>query len=77
MKYLFQWISPYIFPPRWMAFAFYSARRNQALFAIPPLNLLIVVAWWLQDKWARKAMASSWIEEEVERRLQQEIRRYR
>lgn len=52
-----------------MMFTVYRASRHQALFAIPPLNYLIALAWYLQDKWARAANAPSWIEREVADRI--------
>jgi len=61
-------------PPRWMAFAYYRAMSNRALFVIPPINLLIAAAWWIQDKWAQKAQSTSWIEEETRRRMEQHRR---
>lgn len=61
-------------PPKWMAFAYYRAITNRALFVIPPLNLLITVLWWMQDQWAIKAQATSWIEEETRRRMEQRLR---
>jgi hypothetical protein len=71
MKLFYQWISPHYRPPMWMMFAVYRASRNQALFAVPPLYFLIECAWWLQDRWARAANAPSWIEREVEDRIEQ------
>ena len=71
MKMFYQWIDPWQVPPTWMMFGVYRANRNQALFAIPPLNLLIALAWWVQDRWARVANAPSWIEREVEDRIEQ------
>lgn len=67
-RLLYCWCSPYIRPPRWMAHAYYSAERNEYLFVAFPVNLLVVLAWWVQDAWARKAGAPSWIEREVRRR---------
>ena len=52
-----------------MAFAFYSAQRNRRLFVAFPLNLVVAAAWWLQDQWARKANAPSWIEREIDSRI--------
>ena len=52
-----------------MAFAFYSCMRNQFCYVAFPFNLLVTVAWWIQDKWAQKANEPSWIEREVEARL--------
>lgn len=68
-RILYTWVSPYCRPPRWMALAYYSCERHEALFAAFPLNLLIAVAWWVQDRWARAAHAPSWIEREVEERI--------
>jgi hypothetical protein len=51
-----------------MAFAFYSVERNRYLYVAFPFNLMIAAAWWLQDKWAVKANAESWIEREVRAR---------
>jgi hypothetical protein len=57
-----------------MSFAYYSVERNQQLFVIPPVNLVISLAWWIQDKWAQHAHAkdSSWIERETRRRMIQD-----
>jgi hypothetical protein len=66
---LFQWVSLYCIPPVWMARAFYSIARNKTLFVVFPLNLLIALAWWIQDIWARAAHAPSWIDREVEARI--------
>lgn len=55
-----------------MALAFYSFPRNQCLFVVFPLNLIIALAWWIQDRWARVAQAPSWIDREVERRAERE-----
>ncbi len=65
---LYRWNSPNIRPPRWMSFAYYSAERNQNLYVAVPFGLLVAFAWWVQDVWARKACAPSWIEMEVRRR---------
>lgn len=70
MNPFYQWCSCCCRPPRWMAFAYYSVMRNQVLFVIPPVNLLIALAWWVQDKWAMHAQATSWIEEETRRRME-------
>jgi hypothetical protein len=70
MKLFYEWIYPHIRPRIWMCLAYYSVERNQELYVVPPLNLLIAVAWWAQDKWARHAHRSSWIEEELRRRNQ-------
>lgn len=67
-RLFYSWCSPNIHPPWWMAFCCYSAERNQRLYAAFPLNLLVALAWWVQDAWARKANAPSWIEREVQRR---------
>lgn len=69
MKLLFEWIPGHIRPRRWMAFAYYSIERNKCLFIAFPLNLLISLFWWFQDRWAMKANAPSWIELEVRARL--------
>ena len=52
-----------------MAFAYYSIERNEAVFVAFPLNLAVSLAWWIQDSWARKANAPSWIENETRRRI--------
>lgn len=70
MKLLYEWVPGHIRPRRWMAFAFYSAERNRFLFIAFPLNLLVSAAWWIQDKWAQKAHAPSWIEREVVSRVE-------
>lgn len=67
-KYIYQWLSPKYVPPRWMAFTCYSCMRNEYLWVAFPLNLLVSVAWWAQDRWARAACAPSWIEREVQAR---------
>jgi hypothetical protein len=72
MKLLFQWTSRYCRPPRWMAFAYYSAERNEMLFVAYPCNYLVGIAWWLQDKWSAHALAESWIEAEIKRRTNDE-----
>lgn len=74
MSLIYRWVHPSFCPPRWMAFAYYKAIRNRALFVIPPLNLLIAALWWIQDKWAMKAQSTSWIEEETRRRMDQRRR---
>ena len=65
---LYEWVSCHICPRRHMALAFYSASRNRMLFVAFPLNYIVALAWWAQDKWARKANAPSWIDNEVENR---------
>ena len=65
MKLIYQWTPTFLSPPRWMAFAYYSAMRNRTLFVAFPLNLLVALAWWAQDKCARH----SWIENEIRRRM--------
>lgn len=65
---LYRWNSPEIRPPGWMSFAYYSVERNQNLYVAVPFGLLVSVAWMVQDAWARKAGAPSWIEREVRRR---------
>jgi hypothetical protein len=67
---LFQWVEDWRLPPRWMACAFYSGERNRCLYVAFPLNLIIAIVWWIQDRWARYAQAPSWIDQEVERRLE-------
>ena len=74
MKYLYQWIPNHIYAPIWMARAYYSCKRNQCLFVIPPINLIIAVLWWMQDKWAKAAFAPSWIDNEAQARLDHHIR---
>jgi hypothetical protein len=74
MKLLYEWVPDHIRPRRWMALAFYSAERNRLLFIAFPLNLLVSAVWWLQDQWARKANAPSWIEREVAARVEQSNR---
>ena len=69
MRFLFKWQSRNFYAPRWMAFAYYSARRNECLFVAYPLNFLVALAWWIQDRWARHTGNPSWIEREVERRM--------
>lgn len=71
---LFQWVPPHCRPRRWMALAFYTAERNRYLYVAFPFNLLIAAAWWVQDRWAEKANAPSWIEREVRDRLDHYIR---
>jgi hypothetical protein len=71
---LFQWVDRHYVSPRWMALAYYSAARNKALFVVFPLNLLIAFAWWIQDIWARAAHAPSWIDREVQTRVDHHIR---
>lgn len=73
MKYLYQWSPGFRSPPRWMAFAYFSAVRGCALFVAFPFNFLVSLAWCIQDRWARLAMAESWIEQEIRVR-QQKIR---
>lgn len=65
---LFQWVHEWIIPPWWMARAFYDVQRDRTLFVIFPLNIVVVFAWWIQDKWARAAHAPSWIDREANRR---------
>jgi hypothetical protein len=60
-----------------MAFSYYSIERDECLFVAFPLNLLVALAWWIQDRWARKANAPSWIEREVRARLAHENRIFR
>jgi hypothetical protein len=60
--------------PRWMAFGYYSVVRNQILWVAFPLNLIVGLAWWIQDRWARAANAPSWIEREVQARVDHHIR---
>ena len=68
MNLIFEWIPGHIRPRRWMAFSYYSVQRNQFLFVAFPLHLVVAAAWWIQDQWARKANAPSWIEREVQAR---------
>jgi hypothetical protein len=68
-KFFYVWKSPYLPPPRWMGFVMFSARRNERLWAVFPLNVLLALAWWVQDRWARAALAPSWIEREVQDRM--------
>lgn len=56
-------------PPRWMCFVMHSVRRRENLWAAFPLNLLLALVWWVQDRWARAALAPSWIEREVRDRV--------
>lgn len=69
MKFIYQWVPTHIYAPLWMARAFYSVQRNECLFVLPPLNLIVALAWWAQDKWARAAHYTSWIDREVNRRV--------
>jgi hypothetical protein len=70
MKNIFyHWTHRYTCPPRWMAFAYYSAERNSFLFVIYPFHFLVALAWWIQDRWARHTHHPSWIENEVRHRL--------
>ncbi len=71
---LWEWIKPWMEPRRWMAFAVYSAKRDKQLFVAFPLNYVVALAWWLNDRWATAATAESWIEREVGRRLEAEKR---
>ena len=77
MRFLYQWIEVFQHPPRWMAFTVYVAERNKLLFVAFPLNLAVALAYWLNDQWAKRALARSWIDEEVERRVQARDRRWR
>lgn len=70
MNYLYQWVHRNYAPRRWMAFAFYSCMRNQCCYVAFPFNLLVALAWWMQDKWAHAANAPSWIEREVNDRFE-------
>lgn len=58
-----------------MFYCRYSAQRNQYLFVVPPINLIVLLAWWVQDRWARAANADSWIELEVMERMRNRYRR--
>ena len=66
----FRWTSPYTRPPRWMGFVYYSTPRNAELWVIFPFSLLVALAWLIQDIWAAKACAPSWVEMEIRRRLE-------
>ena len=65
---LYAWVPWHVQPPRWMGLVYVSAPRNRVLYVAFPLNLLVAAAWWLQDRWAEKANAPSWIEREIEAR---------
>lgn len=67
---LYRWVDNHTRPPRWMALSSYLVERNRYLYVAFPFNLPVVAAWWLQDLWAEKANAPSWIEREVEARSQ-------
>ncbi|WP_395739297.1 hypothetical protein [Prosthecobacter sp.] len=69
MNFFYCWVDYHLMPPRHMAFAFYTARTNRALFVLFPFHYLIALAWWIQDKWAKAALAPSWIDQEVEHRM--------
>lgn len=71
MRFLYKWQSRDFYAPRWMAFAYYSARRNKCLFVAYPLNFIVALAWWAQDLWARHTGNPSWLEREVEARTEQ------
>jgi hypothetical protein len=78
MKKLFlAWLAPNCRPPQWMALAYYSAERKKTLFVAFPFNLLIALAWWIQDRWARAAHESSWIDREAEARIHERAKRIR
>ncbi len=64
-----EWVREGIIPPWWMGFVTYSYRRKRLLFVIYPLHYLVMLWWWVQDKWARHTKHASWIEEELRRRL--------
>lgn len=74
MNLFYKWVRRSFMPPRWMAFSFYQASKDRALFVIPPINLIIAFLWWIQDKWAMKAHVPSWIEKEVCERVEQKIK---
>jgi len=59
-----------------MAFAYQSWERDDAVYVAFPLNLLVSLAWWVQDKWAKKANAPSWIEREIRQRMNLQSRLY-
>lgn len=67
---IYEWVDDNFRPRRWMAFVYYSVERDRILYVAFPLNLLVTAFWWVQDKWAEKANAPSWIEREVEARSQ-------
>jgi hypothetical protein len=69
----YHWTAQWHRPPRWMAFAYYSAVRNQCLFVIYPFHFIVAIAWWIQDRWARHTGNPSWIENEVEARVRHHI----
>ena len=70
---LFQSVNINCRPPRWMAYGYYDIMRNKIVWVAFPLNLIVSLAWWVQDRWARAACAPSWIEREVQSRLDHHI----
>lgn len=66
---LYEWKREGIIPHWWMGFVIYSHRRNRLLFVVYPLHYLVRLGWWVQDRWARHTKQTSWIEEELRRRL--------
>jgi hypothetical protein len=70
---IYRWEEGRAMPPRWMAASFYSCARNRILYVAFPLNLIVTLAWWVQDRWAKSANAPSWIETEVRRRVEHRV----
>lgn len=74
MKPIFyEWLRTCITPRRHMGFAYYSARRNQVLWVIYPFHYVLAVLWWIQLRWAEHTGNPSWIERELEARLQESL----
>lgn len=51
-----------------------SMERRGILYVVWPFHLLVALAWWLQDRWAQHVHAPSWIEREVDRRVQEHLK---
>jgi hypothetical protein len=53
-----------------MGYSHYSAERDRYLYVAFPLNHLVALAWWAHDLCCRKLRHSSWIDGEVEERVE-------
>jgi len=70
MNPLQEWTCGNTRPRWWMGYSHYSAERDRYLYVAFPLNHLVALAWWAHDLCCRKLRHSSWIDGEVEERVE-------
>lgn len=73
---VWEWRDEWTVPRWWMGLAFVSCPRCQGLFVVWPLHYVVMLAWWVQDWWARKTKRAecSWVEREVRARMKRRAR---